>query len=277
MRRSPYDRHVRGSWFQGATVMLSFAAMTGSSCAHRVPGAVRPARTFERHVQINGHALMLHVSPGMAGGRNELLLYATGDGGWRGKDRDVYTHLQSWGYATAGFSAPEYLKHLPGDDGTTTPARLASDFSEIILAARTALGLPESCPAILVGVSRGADLAVVAAGQPGLQPELRGVVAMGLTREEEYVHRRRWPNVAFDLYSYLPRLGDVPVSVIQSTRDNYLAADAARVLFGANTAVRKFDAIDARNHSFGGARQALYATLRSSLAWLERLDARRGR
>ena len=242
---------------------------------HRPPNAAdRPPRGFERRVQINGHPLTLHVAPGVASQRKALVLYATGDGGWRGKDREVYTQLQSWGYAVAGFSAPEYLKHLPGDTGTTTPIRLANDFVRIVAAARQALQLPESGPVILVGVSRGADLAVVAAGQPGLQPELGGVVAMGLTREEEYVHRRRRPTAALDMYRYLPRLGDVPLSVIQSTRDNYLAADAARGLFGEDTALRTFHAIDARNHSFAGARPLLYATLHSSLAWVDRLGRR---
>ena len=252
------------------------AASAGVSCAH-VPGAaVSRPRTFERQVEINEHPLTLYLSPPGQLHRNELIVYATGDGGWRGKDREVYQQLQAWGYATAGFSAPEYLKHLPGDDGTTTPARLASDFSTIVDAARTSLQVGLSSPVVLVGVSRGADLAVVAAGQLGLQPELAGVVAMGLTREEEYVHHLREPMVALDLYHYLPQLGDVPLSVIQSTRDNYLPASDARELFGQDTPLRVFHAIDASNHSFAGARPALYSTLRTSLAWIERIGRPRG-
>jgi hypothetical protein len=233
-------------------------------------------RPFERSIQLNEHPLVLHLSPGTSAHDGELLVYATGDGGWRGKDKDLYRQLASWGYGVVGFSAPEYLKHLPGDDGTTTPARLALDFAAIIDASRAALELPPTSPAILVGVSRGADLVVVAAGQPGLQPELGGVVAVALTREEEYVRRRRRPKVALDLYTYLPQLGDVPLSLIQSTRDNYLPADAARALFGEDTPVRTFHAIEARNHSFSGARSILYSTVRSSLGWLDRLGRRAG-
>lgn len=257
---------------------MGLLGLSAASCVHQAPGtAASPPRAFDRPIQLNGYPLTLHLSPGVASQRKALLLYATGDGGWRGKDRAVYTQLRSWGYAVVGFSAPAYLKHLPGDTGTTTPARLAADFALIIAAARPALELPESGPVILVGVSRGADLAVVAAGQPALQAELGGVVVMGLTREEEYVHRRRRPAVALDLYRYLPRLGDVPLSVIQSTRDNYLAADRARALFGEDTALRTFHAIDARNHSFAGARPLLYNALRSSLAWVDRLGRRPAR
>jgi hypothetical protein len=256
--------------------LIVAASCAGASCAHGPGAAVSPPRTFDRQVEINEHPLTLHLSPPAQLHRDELIVYATGDGGWRGKDRDVYQQLRAWGYATAGFSAPEYLKHLPGDDGTTTPARLASDFSAIVDAARTSLQVAVSSPVVLVGVSRGADLAVVAAGQQGLQTELAGVVAMGLTREEEYVHHLRGPTVALDLYQYLPELGDVPLSVIQSTRDNYLPASDARALFGQDTPLRVFYAIDARNHSFAGARPALYSTLRTSLAWVEHVGRRRG-
>jgi hypothetical protein len=79
---------------------------------------------------------------------------------------------------------------------------------------------------------------------------------------------------ALELYPYIPQLGDVPLSVIQSTRDNYLPADAARELFGADTPRRVLHAVDARNHSFSGARDVLYSTLRSSLAWVERIGRR---
>jgi hypothetical protein len=65
----------------------------------------------------------------------------------------------------------------------------------------------------------------------------------------------------------------LPVAVIQSTRDNYLPAEDARSLFGSDTDRRQFHAIDAKNHSFAGARPLLYETLRSSLEWVVRLAA----
>ncbi|MGC4082577.1 MAG: hypothetical protein QM736_10815 [Vicinamibacterales bacterium] len=99
------------------------------------------------------------------------------------------------------------LGHLPGQDGTATPALIARDFGRIIDAARRQFQMNARTPAVLVGVSRGADLAVVAAGQRSLQDELGGVVAVGLTREEEYVRRRR-ATTALELYPYLHRLGD---------------------------------------------------------------------
>lgn len=210
---------------------------------------------------------MLHVSPGSDARRARLVIYATGDGGWRGKDKDVFAHLAGWGYTCVGFSAPEYLKHLPGVDGTATPSHVSSDYTRIAARAKEELGLGAGTGVVLVGVSRGADLAVVAAGQPALRDDLDGVVVMGLTREEEYVRRRR-ARAALELYPYLPRLGAVPLAVIQSTHDNYLPAADARALFGEDTPLRAFHAIASRNHSFGGARAQLYATLHESLDWV---------
>jgi len=118
-----------------------------------------------------------------------------------------------------------------------------------------------------------------------------------LTREEEYVlhpRRRRRPRrpapgaaiapapapdvvndglagmVMFEPYRDLNRLLSVPVEVVQSTRDGYVAAADARQLFGPDTATRRLVAIEASNHSFGGARDALYAEMFKGVEWIRR-------
>jgi len=253
------------------TTALAVAAVGSGGCVSQGALPSSLPTPLERHIQLERASLTLHLAPAGHAHRKLLLLYATGDAGWRGKDRQVFDEMRSWGYTVAGFSSPEYLKHLPTDGGTATPAHVGADFARIIDAAEGQLLASRHVPVVLVGVSRGADLSVVAAGQSSLQDTLAGVVVMGLTREEEYVHRRR-SRVALELYPYLPRLGQLPLSVIQSTRDSYLPASDARTLFGPDTALRKLHAIGARNHSFGGARDVLYATLRDSLAWVERLN-----
>jgi pimeloyl-ACP methyl ester carboxylesterase len=202
-------------------------------------------------------------------------VYATGDGGWHRKDLDLYRHLVTWGYPVAGFDAHDYVKHL-GTEPTTTPERVAHDYQTMIDAAREALALPRALPVVLVGVSRGAGLAVVAAGDPSLRAELSGVVVVGLTKEEEYVHWYRrlesHRSEMVQIYEYLPSLALLPITVIQSTRDKYLPAASARALFGPDGPDRHLIAIDARNHSFGGARDALYAALESTLDSMSRTD-----
>ena len=257
--------------------MLSrFAALTPllalglSACATLAPGAAPRPLTSVTAVQLHEHWLTLHVTVPQPQAPAILLVYATGDAGWWGKDRDLYNHLSRWGYAAVGFSAREYVHHL--GKNTLRPQEVAADYDSIIRAAESSLRLPASTRAVLVGKSRGAGLAVAAAGPSTLKPRLAGVLAVGLTAEEEYVRRRRRARprqlVMLETYSYLEQVGHVPVAVIQSTRDNYIPADRARRLFGPDTPLRELVAIDAEDHNFGGAVERLYIEMERSLRWL---------
>ena len=222
-----------------------------------------------RQAAFNGHSLTLHFANAAAPGTLPLLVFATGDGGMHRKDLDMYRHLEAQGYPLVGFDARDYVKHL-GATETTTPERLAQDYRVIIAAARDALHLDPGRRIVLVGVSRGAGLSVVAAGE--LHDAVSGVVA--LTREEEYV---RWyrrllglprREVMVDVEEYLPQLDDLPLAVVQSTHDKYLPAAEARVLLGPDGPRRWLQVVEARNHSFGGARATLYAAVQRALQWI---------
>jgi hypothetical protein len=262
---------------RGRLVLLACLA-TLSGCALRARPAAVPAAApvADRAIVLNGNSLRLHFARGTRGPGRPLLVFATGDGGWHRKDLAAYRHLTSFGYPTVGFDAHQYVTHL-GRDDSTTPARLAADYGRIIQSAKETLGLSADYPVVLVGVSRGAGLSVAAAGQRTLRPQIAGVLAVALTREEEYVkrpprilgrgHHPLEPEMV-NLYDDLPRLAATPIAVIQSTRDHYLPAAEARALFGADTPWRWFQAIQARNHSFGGARTQLYDAMARSITWL---------
>ena len=245
--------------------LLVCAAMSGCA-AHVRPGMP------DAHAIFNGHALTLHFANARAAADRPLLVFATGDGGMHRKDLDLYRHLGAWGYPIVGFDARDYVKHL-GASETTTPERLAEDYRSIIAAARAALHLDSGRRIVLVGVSRGADLAVVAAGE--LRDAVTGVVAVALTREEEYVRWRRRllvlprREVMVDVQEYLPQLGDLPLAVVQSTRDNYLPATEARALLGPDGPRRWLQAVTAANHSFGGARPEMYTAVGRALQWID--------
>jgi virulence protein VirJ len=268
----------------GAALWLaaSFALLGG--CAARSAHAAVTPHVADRPIVLNNHPLRLHFANAGASGALPLLVYATGDGGWHRKDLAAYRHLVSFGNPIVGFDARDYVTHLgAAPDATTTPARLAADYGRIIEAAKTALHLPFDYPVVLVGISRGAGLSVVAAGQRALRPSVAGVLAVALTREEEYVKwfrrlrrgARQRNRVMVQVYDYLPRLADMPLAVVQSTNDHYLPAASARPLFGPDTPYRWFQPIQARNHSFGGARTEMYQSMQRSLEWIEGLVHRR--
>ena len=250
-------------------VLTPLLCLTISGCAAHV----RPT-VADQFVSLNNHSLRLHFENANAPGGRPLLVYATGDGGMHRKDLDTYRHLAALGDPLVGFDARDYVKHLGGHSPTTTPERLADDYRRIITTARLVLGVDDRRPIVLVGVSRGAGLAVVAAGR--LRDTIAGVVAVALTQEEEYVRwyrhlplpRETRPPVMVDVYEYLAQLGDLPIAVVQSTHDHYLPASQAREQFGPDTAYRWFKAIDAANHSFGGARSRMYAAVREAVNWV---------
>jgi hypothetical protein len=267
----------------GCVQLLVLALVSTAGCTPRLtPWPLdRPLRIDIPVALDDGGAIALHLSePVSAAAPQVLLLYATGDGGWRGKDKDAFEHMTRWGYAIAGFSSKDYLRHLERRSEITTPQDVARDFALLIEAAKLRFGLADNVRTILVGVSRGAGLSVAAAGRPSLQHMLAGVLLVALTREEEYVHRIRrrsplLPNraelVALDTYDYLRRLGSMPVVIIQSTHDNYLPAAEARTLIGPDSELLRLEPVASKNHSFTDARGQLYDRMQASLGWIARL------
>jgi hypothetical protein len=262
-----------------ASIVLALAVTLAAGCTlypsvETIPGLLE----FDRTIVLNEHGQSLHFAIPPGPPRGPLLIYATGDAGWRFKDLALYHAIVSWGRPVAGFSAREYVTHFGTD--TTTPERLGRDYLAIITMARAELHLPPHHPVILVGVSRGAGLSVVAAGERAVRDQLSGVLAIALTREEEYVHGRRLTpdaRVLLDpeetsmvqVYEYLPRLGLLPISIVQSTHDEYLPANEARALFGPDTDQRRLDAVAARDHNFSDARQVMYVAAHDALTWIE--------
>lgn len=240
-----------------------------AACASRAPVGLPAPLEMTREMTLGDDTLIAHVTRATSMTK-PLIIYATGDRGWGGSDVEVYRQLVLWGYPTVGVSSPDYLRRYDTEANQIGTGTLARDFETIIEQARLWMLLPEDAPAVLVGVSRGADLAVAAAGSGPLRRNIEGVVAIGLTGEEEYV--RAVPGTSrtdmLDVYEYLPRLGDLPLSVIQSAHDDYLPAAEARLLFGDDTDARRLQAINAADHTFSDARSAMYAALAAALDWI---------
>jgi hypothetical protein len=261
---------------------IGLVAIVATSCVApiRVPSGPRPLQS-EVNVRLHEHELTVHLS---AGGRvdSPLVVYATGDEGWWGKDKELFNIIAGWGYLMAAFSARDYVGHLgPGSD-VEQPSQVADDYLAMITEARRALNLVSSVKVILVGKSRGAGIEVAAAVAPLLQSSLQGIVAIGLTKEEEHVKWREpsapatSPLAMLLTYQVLPQIGTVPLEVIQSTRDGYIPSAAARVLFGPDTRVRRFCGIESADHNFSDALPVMYEELQRSLEWVLHPDDHAG-
>ena len=259
------------AWATGVSVLAS-------GCAVHRPLLRDDLNTVERLQTITLHKRPVELHLARLRGEPSgapLVLYVTGDGGWRGADPLVFRALVQWGYPSAGMEARGYLDHLGDLDRKATPRRLARDYASIVARARHELGLATATPVVLVGFSRGAGLAVLAASQRSLRKSVLGVVAVALTDAEDDLRLEPEadppPETSSDPinpYRLLPHLGSLPVAVIQSTRDHYVAAADARRLFGVDTPSRRLVAIESDGHTFGGARDKLLEALRAALRWI---------
>jgi dienelactone hydrolase len=207
-----------------------------------------------------------------------LVVFASGDGGMHGVSKATYKHMAEQGYYVAAFSSSDALKRVKSTGQLGTFPEAAAAVTRFIQEAKRLLGLPESTPVVVTGVSRGASFVVFAAGEPSLQPQICGAVAIALTRESDYMKppdpAERGPHIKLDekggilLYPALARLGSIPVAVIQSTHDSYVPAEESRQLMGPDTPTRRLYEVQASNHSFGGGREQLFHDLDEALNWI---------
>jgi len=263
---------------------MAIALSAASACSilprPQTKGAVA-TREFSSTVLLHGKALELHIlAPPIPAAARVVVLYGSGDGGWFGAAVDMFHRIGAAGYFAVGFSSRAFLKIERPRGALVNAAQLASEYEEILVQARAALGIDSTYVAVLTGWSRGAAFSVLAGSEPSLHEPILGVIAIGLAEGEDLRLSatdddsddgptspaiRRWP---FDTYARIARLGPVPCAVIQATHDNYLPAPRARELFGPDTPVRRFYAVEARNHRFSGGQAAFDAAFLDAMHWV---------
>jgi hypothetical protein len=133
---------------------------------------------------------------------------------------------------------------------------------------------------VLTGWSRGAAFSLLVASEPEVQQQVAGVIAIGLPSKEELNIRHRGKDifvanhqasprhVIFETFDLISEISPMKVSLIQSTHDDFLPAEAARALFGPDSSVHRFYAVEARNHRFSGGTKAFRHSLVESLSWI---------
>jgi hypothetical protein len=234
-----------------------------------------------RTISLHGKEFELHLAaPQSALHSGILVVYASGDGGWFGAAANMFRGMADLGYPVVGFSTRSYMKLLGYGESPATVKELAKDYEDFIELARKSLSLSSPVRTILTGWSRGAAFAVLVGSEKELQPELAGVLAIGLPDKEELkiryhdkkIYLREFQgskqHLLFDTFQQIPEIAPLPCALIQSTGDDFLPATSARILFGAESGLKRFYGVDARNHRFSGGWTPFLASLRESLEWM---------
>jgi predicted esterase len=220
---------------------------------------------------------MIYARPVQPKHQDYLVVFATGDGGWRSVSSDVFAHLAEQGFSIAGINSPEAIKPVKRAGERLSTAQTAQRLKDAFADAKHDLGLAESTPVIVVGFSRGATMVAFAALHPDIRDGIGGAIAIALTREADYLRAppaERTPNIQVDdkgriqIYPALKFLGSTPVAVIQSTNDPYVPAAESRELLGPDTPTLRLYEVEASNHRFGGAHDKLIEDVDDAMRWI---------
>lgn len=230
-------------------------------------GAEPPTPSFA----VRGRALDLHLY-GTRGGPSVLLV--SGDGGWTHLAPQTAPILVAQGYFVVGLDAKEYLSAFTTSKATLSPSDVQQDFRSLVdYAARAAAAKP-----ILVGISEGAGLAVLAAVDPTVKAAVRGVVGLGLPDENElgwrfrdsiiYLTHKAPNEPTFSVVEIVDRLAPLPLAEIHSSRDEYVPLEEAQRVFAKAGAPKRMWVIEAKDHGFSGKADEFRARLREAMEWV---------
>ncbi len=221
---------------------------------------------------LRGRAQSLHVY-GERGGPAAVV--TSGDGGWVHLGPDVAGFLASEGYFVVGFDAKAYLSGFTTSAGTLNADDVPRDYAALVdYAAQGARGRP-----LLVGVSEGAGLSVLAATAPDVQARVGGVIALGLPDRNElgwrwrdsiiYVTKKTPNEPTFSAREVAGRVAPVPLAAIHSTRDEFVPLPEIEDILARAREPKRLWVIDAKNHRFSDNQPELQRRLKEAIAWTE--------
>lgn len=249
-------------------VMLSALTAAGSAV-----GAAPATDTL----MIRGRPQTLHLY-GARGG--SPVIVSSGDGGWVHLGPQVAEFLAARGCFVVGVDVKAYLVSFTGEASTLKAEQVPGDYAALIdYAARGDTRKP-----LLVGVSEGAALSVLAAADPSLQSRLAGVIGLGLGDVNELGWRWRDSIIylthatprepTFSTRAVVDRVAPLPLAVIHSTGDEYVPLAEVRSVMDAARDPKRFWLVTASNHRFADNQAGLQARLIEAIAWIAGQPAR---
>jgi len=233
-------------------------------------------RDTQETLSIRGRPQVLHLY-GARGERSFLV--SSGDGGWMHLGPHVAEVLAASGNFVVGFDAKAYLESFTGRD-PLGPEDVAADYRALVDFAARGSGMKP----MLIGVSEGAGLSVLAAADLTLKPAVAGVIAVGLPDRNELAWR--WQDSiiylthgvphepAFSTAAIVERVAPVPLAAIHSTHDEFVPAQEVRRILDHACEPKRLWMVDAANHRFSDKLTDFDERLREAIDWIAASAAR---
>jgi dienelactone hydrolase len=235
-----------------------------------VGAAQQPARPT---IVIRGHELSLHVYGSPQGAP---VIVSSGDGGWLHLAPHVAEFLSARGFYVVGFDAKAYLESFTARASTLQTADEPGDYRVLTDFVKRATG--NARKPILIGISEGAGLSVLAATDPQTKQAIAGVIALGLPDLNElgwrwkdsviYLTHRVPKEPVFSAATIVGQVAPLPLAAIHSTHDEFVPlADVERILANAREPKRLW-VVDASDHAFAGNLAGFDRELLEAIAWI---------
>ena len=222
-------------------------------------------------LSIRGRPQGLHVY-GTRG--SPVAVVASGDGGWVHLGPHVAEFLASKGYFVVGFDSKVYLSSFTKGDTTLAPTDVPGDFGVLLDYASRGAG----APTVLVGVSEGAALAVLAATDDAIKPKVAGVIGLGLPDQAElgwrfrdqiiYLTKGLPKEPLFSTADVIAKVAPVPVAAIHSTQDEFVPVGEINRVMSRAIEPKHLWLIEAQDHRFSDKEQDLNQRLLEAVAWI---------
>jgi pimeloyl-ACP methyl ester carboxylesterase len=241
-------------------------------------GLARSERAQTRQtLVIRGHEQSVYI---YGPPRGDPVIVSSGDGGWIHLGPHVAEFLSARGFLVVGFDVKAYLESFTSRRSTLRPEEEPGDYEVLAEFARTTTGKKP----ILIGVSEGAGLSVLAATDARTKAEIAGVIGLGLPDVNELAWR--WKDVAIYLTHRVPdeptfsaaaivdRVAPVPLAAIHSTHDEFVPVSDVRRVLNAARDPKRLWIVNASDHRFSDNLGEFDRILLDALAWVKEKSPR---
>ena len=221
---------------------------------------------------IRGHEQTLYLYGPPSG---DPVIVSSGDGGWLHLAPHVAESLSTQGFFVVGFDTRHYLTSFT--EGKTT-LRIEDEPRDYRVLAAFASKRSGKKP-VLIGVSEGAGLSLLAATDPDTKTSIAGVIGLGLPELNELGWRwrdaviyltKRTPNEpTFSASAIVQQVAPVPLAAIHSTHDEFVPLpDVERILQNAREPKRLW-IVNASDHRFSDNLADFDRRLLEAISWVK--------
>jgi fermentation-respiration switch protein FrsA (DUF1100 family) len=241
-------------------------------CLAMLAATISSSPQRSRTISLRGRPQTLYLYGSPSG---DPVIVSSGDGGWIHLGPHIAQLLGARGFAVTGFDVKAYLTSFTSGSTTLRPADEPGDYRTLLQAA-TGIGAKKP---ILIGVSEGAGLSVLATTDPLTKAGILGIVGVGLPDLNELGWRwtdtityltHKLPNEpTFSVAAIASNVAPIPIAAIHSTHDEFVPlAEIERVLQHAAQPKRLW-VVKASDHRFSDNLSEFDQRLLEALTWIQ--------